>query len=127
MKANEFRFVFTARDFDRSVSFYEQTLEMKRIGEWDRQDSRGALLSAGGNAVVEILGAASGATYEGPAPSGMFLAIEVDEVDTWYQRLVEAGVEVAGPPRDEPWGHRTIRMSDPDGVSVALYSVISAG
>ncbi len=53
---------------------------------------------------------------------------EPDTVLLMYrEKMLEAGVEVAGPPRDEPWGHCTIRMSDPDGVSIALYSVISAG
>ena len=127
MHANEFRFVFTARDFDRSVGFYEHTLGMERIGGWDRPDGKGALLSAGGNAIVEVLGAPSGSAYDGPSPSGMRLAIEIEDVDGWHHRLTEAGVEVSGPPEDMPWGHRAFRVRDPDGVSVALYSVIGGG
>ena len=32
--------------------FYRDTLGMVYLGGWDRPDSKGALLSAGGNAVV---------------------------------------------------------------------------
>jgi catechol 2,3-dioxygenase-like lactoylglutathione lyase family enzyme len=52
MNALEFHFAFYARDFDKSVRFYRDTLGMKYIGGWDREDDKGALLSAGGTAVV---------------------------------------------------------------------------
>jgi catechol 2,3-dioxygenase-like lactoylglutathione lyase family enzyme len=125
MNANQFRFVYTARDFKRTVSFYQETLSMQLIGGWDRPDGKGALLSGGGNAVVEILGAAEGTAYAGPPPSGMYLAIEIDDADGWYQRLVGAGVQIEAPPHDQPWGHRAFRFRDPENVLISLYSVIS--
>jgi len=124
MNANQFRFVYTAREFKRTVSFYHETLSMQLVGEWNRPDGKGALLSAGGNAVVEILGAAEGTAYDGPPPSGMFLAFEVDGVDGWFPRLVGAGVQIEVPPRDLPWGHRAFRFRDPEGVAISLFSVI---
>lgn len=127
MNAKQFRFVFTARDFERSVSFYEQELGMKRIYGWDRPDSKGALLSAGGNAVVEILGAPQGSAYTGPSPAGMFLAMEIDDVDRWHERLAKAGMGISGPPQDQPWGHRSFSLRDPDGTLITLYSVIGEG
>lgn len=127
MNANQFRFVYTARDFKRAVTFYQEALSMQLIEGWDRPDGKGALLSAGGNAVVEILGAAEGNAYDGPPPSGMFLGIEIDDVDGWYRRLVGAGVQVEVPLRDLPWGHRGFRFRDPEGVVIYLYSVISEG
>ena len=125
MKANQFRFVYTARDFERTVNFFREKLSMQLIGGWDRPDGKGALLSGGGNAVVEILGAAEGAAYDGPPPSGMYLAIEIDDVDAWYQRLADAGVPIEVPPRDLPWGHRAFRFRDPEGLVISLYSVLS--
>ena len=125
MNANQFRFVYTARDFKRAVSFYQEKLSMQLIAGWDRPDGKGALLSGGGNAVVEILGAAEGTAYDGPPPSGVYLAIEIDDVDGWYRRLVDAGVQIEVPPRDLPWSHRAFRFRDPEGVPISLYSVIS--
>lgn len=54
MESLEFRFAFFARDFEASVNFYQNTLDMPSVGGWDRLDGKGALLSAGGTAVIEI-------------------------------------------------------------------------
>ena len=76
MEALEFRFAFFARDFEKSIHFYRDILGMSPTGEWwNRPDGKGALLSAGGTAVVEIYGAAEGRTYEGPAPIAINLAL----------------------------------------------------
>ena len=63
MNALEFRFAFHARDFEHSLQFYQETLGMTYLGGWDRPDGKGALLGAGGTAVVEIYGAAEGKSY----------------------------------------------------------------
>jgi catechol 2,3-dioxygenase-like lactoylglutathione lyase family enzyme len=126
VKALEFRFAFYAQDFERSVSFYQNTLGMKLIGGWDRPDSKGALLSAGGTAVVEIYGAPEGKTYNGPTPVAINLALRLDnqaEVDRFYEELKEAGVEVT-PPEDRAWGHRSFIVYDPDGIPVHYYCEI---
>lgn len=124
MQAIEFRIAFTARDFERSVAFYEDTLGFERTGGWDRADGKGALLSAGGNAVVEIFGAAAGESYDGPTPSGVALAIQVADVEAWYTRLADARIDTGAPPVTHPWGHRGFTIRDPDGLAIHLYSVI---
>jgi len=96
VNALEFRFAFYARDFEKSVEFYRDTLGMKYISGWDREDGKGALLSAGGTAVVEIYGAANGKIYEGPSPSALNLAIRVENasaVNQFHQQLTSQGVE----------------------------------
>ncbi len=122
--ALEFRFAFYARDFDRAVAFYSDTLGMTVLGGWDRPDSKGALLSAGGTAVVEIYGAAEGSTYDGPAPVALNLALCVAtaaEVDQWHAKLVAAGEDVRDTPADRPWGHRSFVVNDPDGIPVHIF------
>lgn len=42
MEYNEFRFVFHAKDYARSVRFYQKILGMKPVGAWDRTDGKGA-------------------------------------------------------------------------------------
>ncbi len=37
------------------------------------------------------------------------------EVDAQYRRLVERGVPIFDPPKDQDWGHRTVYFSDPEG------------
>jgi catechol 2,3-dioxygenase-like lactoylglutathione lyase family enzyme len=124
MDALEFRFAFYARDFEKSVDFYRDVLGMKPVGGWDRPDGKGALLSAGGTAVIEIYGAAQGKTYTGPAPSALNLALRVgtaEEVDRWHANLTASGQRLAGPPENRPWGHRSFIVYDPDDIPVHIY------
>lgn len=52
--------------------------------------------------------------------SGLFLTIEVDNVDEWYERLQAKGVEIVFPLRDEPWGDRHFAIVDPNGVAIDM-------
>ena len=128
MDALEFRFAFYARDFVKSVDFYQNTLGMEYVGGWDREDGKGALLSAGGTAVVEIYGAAEGKEYIGPAPVALNLALRLSnasDVDLFYQRLAGKGVERIESPQDRPWGHRSFVVYDPDGIPIHVYCELS--
>jgi catechol 2,3-dioxygenase-like lactoylglutathione lyase family enzyme len=131
MEALEFRFAFFARDFEKSVHFYRNILGMEPKDQWwDRKDGKGALLSAGGTAVIEIYGAAEGETYEGPAPTAINLALRLKNasaVDDFHKRLaaIELDVLKGGgqlePPQDRPWGHRSFIIHDPDGIAIHIY------
>lgn len=125
MNALEFRFAFYARDFEKSIRFYRDLLGCTPVGEWwDRSDGKGALLSVGGTAVIEIYGAADGKTYEGPSPVALNLALRLENaaaVDSFYQGLAGRGVERIEPPQDRIWGHRSFVAYDPDGIPVHIY------
>lgn len=49
---------------------------------------------------------------------GMFLTIEVDKVDAYYQLLKSKGVKIAVDLRDEPWGDRHFAIKDPNGIGI---------
>jgi catechol 2,3-dioxygenase-like lactoylglutathione lyase family enzyme len=124
VKFSEFRFAFFARDFERSVAFYRDTLGMEMVGGWDRPDGKGALLSAGGTAVIEIYGAAEGQAYTGPNPTAINLALRLENapaVDDLYRQLAGQGATPIDPPQDRPWGHRSFVVSDPDGIPIHFY------
>lgn len=124
MQFLEFRFAFSARDFDQSVRFYTDLLEMQYLTGWDRTEGKGALVSAGGNAVVEIYGAPTDGSYTGPAPAAINLALRVanrTEVDAWYQKLLATGADILERPTDRAWGHRSFIVNDPDGIPIHIY------
>ena len=52
------------------------------------------------------------------AGKGMFLTLEVEDVDAWYEKLQQKGVPIAIELRDEPWGDRHFAIVDPNGIGV---------
>lgn len=51
---------------------------------------------------------------------GMFLTIEVDEVDSLYHEYKEKGVDIKVELRDEPWGDRHFAIQDPNGIGIDI-------
>lgn len=53
---------------------------------------------------------------------GLYLTIEVDEVDQIYHELKKKGVEIKIDIRDEPWGDRHFAIQDPNGIGIDLVA-----
>lgn len=51
---------------------------------------------------------------------GMYLTIEVDDVDKIYTELKKKGIPIQIALRDEPWGDRHFAISDPNGIGIDL-------
>ena len=49
---------------------------------------------------------------------GMWLAVDVEDVDEHYYRLKAQGIEIELEIRDEPWGDRHFAVMDPNGIGV---------
>lgn len=51
---------------------------------------------------------------------GMYLTIEVEDVDGIYQQLREKGINIVIELRDEPWGDRHFAIQDPNGIGIDI-------
>ena len=51
---------------------------------------------------------------------GIYLTIEVDEVDMMYADIKKKGIEIKIDIRDEPWGDRHFAISDPNGIGIDI-------
>jgi len=49
---------------------------------------------------------------------GMYLTIEMEDVDTLYAELKAKGVKIEVEIRDEPWGDRHFAIKDPNGIGI---------
>ena len=116
----DFRFVFTAQDYERTVAFYRDQLGLPVVSSWD-DHGRGTILAAG-DGQIEIFG------HDGdgspPRVHGARIAWEVADVDAEIDRLRSRGVPVVSEPADQSWGHRNAGIEDPDGLPITLYTVI---
>jgi catechol 2,3-dioxygenase-like lactoylglutathione lyase family enzyme len=51
---------------------------------------------------------------------GIYLTIEVDDVDKIYNEIKKKGVEIKIDIRNEPWGDRHFAIQDPNGVGIDI-------
>lgn len=54
------------------------------------------------------------------AGEGMYLTIEVEDVDGLYAKLKQQGAPIVIELREEPWGDRHFAIRDPNGVGIDL-------
>ncbi len=68
--------------------------------------------------------------YDGPKPpkesASLQLAFRVPpkDVDQAHATLVRIGIPVIDPPKDQPWGHRTLFFADPEHNVIEIYADI---
>ncbi|MEE8391279.1 MAG: VOC family protein, partial [Anaerolineae bacterium] len=103
--------------------FYRNGLELPIVDSWDRGPAQRGTLFQAAAGIIEVLALAPGEEYT-PLQGGE-LAYEVDDVDEWYQRVQERNLPIRGELADKPWGHRAFSVTDPDGIKVIVYSIIS--
>ncbi|RYU93211.1 glyoxalase [Emticicia agri] len=53
---------------------------------------------------------------------GMYLTIEVDDVDSVYETLKKKEVPIKIALRDEPWGDRHFAIEDPNGIGIDIVT-----
>ncbi|MFZ1806002.1 MAG: VOC family protein [Cyclobacteriaceae bacterium] len=53
---------------------------------------------------------------------GMYLTIEVDDVDKEYERVTKTGAQIAFKLQDEPWGDRHFAIVDPNGIAIDIVT-----
>ncbi|NSL85969.1 glyoxalase [Chitinophaga sp. Mgbs1] len=53
---------------------------------------------------------------------GVYLTIEVDDVDAVYREIKDKGVEIKIELREEPWGDRHFAIEDPNGVGIDIVT-----
>jgi catechol 2,3-dioxygenase-like lactoylglutathione lyase family enzyme len=53
---------------------------------------------------------------------GLYLTLEVDDVDCEYKRISALGVPIEVELRDEPWGDRHFAIVDPNGIGIDIVT-----
>ncbi|WP_105616297.1 VOC family protein [Vallitalea okinawensis] len=54
-------------------------------------------------------------SMKGSGSGNCILELEVEDVDYEYERLQSLGVKIVKQPTTQPWGIRSVWLSDPDG------------
>jgi catechol 2,3-dioxygenase-like lactoylglutathione lyase family enzyme len=125
-KHGQFRFAYFTRQYEATVAFYKDGLELPVVEMWDRSvNDRGAIFGAAAGMIEVLVRPQSGHPdhfFDEREPQGAFMVIEVDQVDARYQRIKERGLTVHQELSDQAWGHRSFCVRDPNGLTIYLYS-----
>jgi predicted enzyme related to lactoylglutathione lyase len=120
----QFRVMFTPENYEASVAFYRDGLQLPVDHDWDfGGGDRGTVFIAGGG-LVELLGYIPGTPFT--QPQGIILMMQVEDADRAHQAALERYLNVLQEPTTYPWGHRVLRLTDPDGIVVSLFAVVES-
>jgi catechol 2,3-dioxygenase-like lactoylglutathione lyase family enzyme len=130
MAVHELRLALTAEDYERTLGFYRDGLGLRLIETWEDADGSGAVFDAG-RATLEVLSASHADLVDRievgePIGTRVRLALEVDDSAETAEKLVAAGAELVGGPVVTPWAHRNVRLRDPDGMQLTLFTVLDS-
>ena len=130
MAVHDLRVALTAEDYERTLAFYRDGLGMPLMETWEETGARGAVLDAG-RATLEVLSVPHAEMVDRievgePVGARVRLALEVDDSAEIAKKLVAAGADLVGGPVVTPWAHQNVRLRDPDGMQLTLFTVLDA-
>ena len=128
MAVHELRVALTVDDYERTLWFYRDVLGLPLVETWEDADGSGAALDVG-RATLEVLSTSHADMVDRievgePIGTRVRLALEVDDAAEIAEKLVAAGAELVGGPVVTPWAHRNVRLRDPDGMQLTLFTVL---
>jgi len=123
----ELRVALTTDDYEKLASFYLDVLGLEPSQIWPEDQGRALVLDLG-SATLEIFDENQANTIDqvevGRRVSGRVrFALRVPDLDAAVERLTSHGATLVHGPVETPWGDRTARFEDPDGMQITLYQV----
>jgi uncharacterized glyoxalase superfamily protein PhnB len=122
--SGQFRFVYSPRNYEEADAFYRKGLGLGIDHEWDYGSGDRGVVFCAAAGMIELLGLAPGQEYV--KPQGFGIAIEVEDADHWFELAKERGLKIVQEPVTYSWGHRVVRLEDPEGVVVSLFQVVKS-
>lgn len=121
MSDGEFRCVIFTNNYPSTVAFYRDGLELPIVDGWDRgPDDKGVLFGAA-SGIIEVV---AGPHRESASFRGGMILFEVEDVDVRYLMARRKELPVHQELRNQSWGHRDFKLTDPNGIVVGLFSKI---
>ena len=123
----ELRVALTTSDYERSIKFYCDGLGLEPSALWSNGGGRALILEMG-KATLEIFDEIQAETIdqieaEQRISGQIRFALQVPDLKSAMERLLEHGATLVHPPIITPWGDYNVRLQDPDGMQITLFQV----
>jgi methylmalonyl-CoA/ethylmalonyl-CoA epimerase len=121
----QLRVALTTAAFDRLASFYRHGFGLEPFQVWPEDQGRALVLDMG-KATLEVFDEKQARTIDqieaGRRISGQIrFALQVPDLKAAMARLQAHGATLVHAPVITPWGDKTVRFQDPDGMQITLY------
>ncbi len=122
------KLVIRCRDFETSHCFYSDILGLPVLEAWTEDEGKGCIFGfgeSGSGGWLEIYEMMEEdprfeVAYSRPLVSDKIdLQLKTPSLDDWLDRLADRWPFVG--PETMPWGHRWIKLRDPDNLLIAIY------
>src|SRR5262245_46669314 len=117
--ANQFRCAFFSEEYEATVDFYNSLPGFTTGESWDRaDDDKGTtfLINSGMIEVLTMPRHNEDWVWSRERPKGFSIIIELDDVDSFYEQILEKSISIEVDIADMDWGHRSFQLVDPSGV-----------
>ena len=127
MKITQSAISFNVPDVQESASFV-----VEHFGFKEEMATEGFVSLSNADAGFNLIFLQTGlATFKpahraGTAGDGTRIVFVVEEIDSEYERLQAAGLNIVTPIETEPWGERYFQVEDPNGLIYQLVQWVEA-
>jgi catechol 2,3-dioxygenase-like lactoylglutathione lyase family enzyme len=112
--------VLRTADYPASRRFYVDALGFEVDWEWRHEPGFPVFAQISRAGLSLYLSEHRDGEHTGRTTSFLY----VSDVDAWHRDVLEAGLEVASEPRNQPWGNREMSVLDPDGNTLVIATVL---
>ncbi len=124
----QFRTAYSTPDYEETLEFYADGLEFPVVESWDHGPNDRGTLFAAFSGIIEVLALPEkpeeDPSWDHRAPQGVSIVIEVEDVDDLHAKAIDHQLPVKESIRNQPWGHRSFTLTDPNDVAIYFYSEI---
>jgi methylmalonyl-CoA/ethylmalonyl-CoA epimerase len=121
----ELRVALTTQDYERLTKFYCEGLGLEPAAIWNNDQGKALLLDMG-KGTLELFDEAQAEIVdqieaEQHISGQIRFALQVPDLKTAMERLLDHGATLIHPPVITPWGDYNVRLQDPDGMQITLF------
>lgn len=122
-KEGKIRFAYFTDRYEETCDFYTNKLALKLEHAWDRNENDKGSLFKAGRGLIEVLLLPQGEAHKNEgldyrAPQGAFMVIQVWDIDALFEDFKSKGVQFKQDIVDQPWGHRSFSVLEPNGLAL---------
>lgn len=116
----------TFKDAEKAIEFYKRALGARETFRFEAGGRIAHAEIAIGDSIIDVAeewpeGGRFSAETLGNSP--VWMSLEVDDVDAFAKRAVDAGMKIKRPISDQFYGHRDVLLTDPFGYNWGVYTV----